>query len=88
MPTQFRPFYGKYAGKDCDGFLFTFYPDREFRPYTAGIEIIIALRKTHPELFLDTLVADRSQKMFAKVTGSTNLFEALLTKRQETISVG
>ncbi len=80
VPTEFRPFYGKYAREDCRGYLLRFYNDINFRPYTSGVELVLALRKTHPELFDAEAIAEDRQAMFAKVTGSEVLFEKLYNR--------
>ncbi len=77
VPTEFRPFYGKYSGEQCVGFFLKYYSHRKFKPYTSGLELVLALRKTHPELFIDTLVSENSQAMFTKVTGNAEFFTML-----------
>ncbi len=79
VATKYRPFYGKYSQQDCNGLIFSFYPDMNMRPYSAGIEMVLAVRALHPELFVADAVQEQARNMFEKVTGSRELFGALYT---------
>ncbi|MCL2039552.1 MAG: hypothetical protein FWG85_03880, partial [Bacteroidetes bacterium] len=51
-----------------------------FEPYTTGIKTILAIRSVHPEMFiLDSLKQDKID-MFKKVTGGSELLDALFDK--------
>lgn len=75
--TRYRPFYGKYSQQDCNGLLFSFYPDLNIRPYSAGIDVVLAIRALHPDMFIATGIQEQARSMFEKVTGSRELFSAL-----------
>ncbi len=75
--SHFKPFYGKFPNINCKGFIFKFYKSLEFRPYTSGIKTILAIRKTHPELFISELVDSARKEMFIKVTGCSELFNKI-----------
>jgi uncharacterized protein YbbC (DUF1343 family) len=82
IPTRYRPFYGKFAGMDCNGILFAFTPDAlRFKPFAAGLDIVLALRALQPEMFQAKAIPDNGKTMFAKVCGTDKLFEMLFLKR-------
>ena len=76
--SHFKPFYGKFPNMNCKGFIFKF-PKTEFidnfKPFTSGIKIMLAVRKVHPEIFKSNMVETSKKIMFEKVTGSNILFE-------------
>lgn len=82
IPTRYRPFYGKYANTDCNGILFAFAPDAiKFKPFSASIDILIALKTIHPEYFNSKNITDAQKGMFIKVSGTDKLFEAFFLKK-------
>ena len=82
IPTRFRPFYGKFANTDCNGILFVFTPDaQKFKPFSAGLDFVLALRTLQPELFAAKNIPKNNQEMFAKVSGTDKLFEMLFVKK-------
>lgn len=82
IPTRFRPFYGKFANTDCNGILFIFTPDaQKFKPFSAGLDFILALRTLQPELFVAKNIPKQNQEMFAKVCGTDKLFDMLFLKK-------
>lgn len=84
MPTVYRPFYGKVTNVECQGILFSFSQDTKFRPYSAGVEIMLALRKTNSQYFADSsAVSTEARMMFMKTSGSRKLFEALFQNLSE-----
>jgi undecaprenyldiphospho-muramoylpentapeptide beta-N-acetylglucosaminyltransferase len=82
VQTRYKPFYSKFANADCNGILLTFFPDAlRFKPFSAGLEIALALRSVQPDLFAAKSIADGSRSMFVKVTGSDRLFDMLFVKK-------
>lgn len=77
IPTRYRPFYAKYANTDCNGFLLRYKLNNHCEPYTAGFRIMLAIRKTHPEIFNINAVNEKAKQMFCKATGTDELFYAL-----------
>ncbi len=76
--TKFRATSGKYSQEDCNGIFITFAQKQSYKPYTAGINIMLMLRKLRPELFTSQSITEAQRKMFSKVTASKALVEALL----------
>ncbi|MFA5511035.1 MAG: DUF1343 domain-containing protein [Candidatus Kapaibacterium sp.] len=78
--VRFNPIFGMYSGKTSKGMFLNFYKDDNFMPFSAGIELILALRKQYPELFNPDKIKENSKNMFVKVTGTNDLFNALFNR--------
>ncbi|MBL7997559.1 MAG: DUF1343 domain-containing protein [Candidatus Kapabacteria bacterium] len=79
MPTRFKPMSGRFANTTCEGLFFAFQPNNQAKLYTAAIELMISLRKTHPQCFADTMgVSSPKSQMFVKVSGTKDLYEKLI----------
>ena len=78
--SNFKPFYGKFSNKNCKGFIFKFLKEKtknNYKPFTAGVKIMLAVKRIHPELFRPEIVEDSKKLMFQKVTGSKELFNKI-----------
>lgn len=84
IQTKYRPFYGKYSNKDCQGFMMRFPIDNLFQPYTSGFRIMLAMRKIEPQLFEKSRYSSQAITMFEKATGSSKVFEALMNGTSDT----
>jgi uncharacterized protein YbbC (DUF1343 family) len=80
FPLQFQPNYGKYANQICNGFFMIFNKDNSFTPYSNGIELLLILRKFHPELFNVEKIDYPKIQMFQKATGTDKLFKLLFNR--------
>ncbi|HYF02344.1 MAG TPA: DUF1343 domain-containing protein, partial [Patescibacteria group bacterium] len=78
VPVKFRPLYGRFSGKECSGVLMFFKSGDTLQPYTVGLEMLLALRRVHPELFLKEKFTKDQQSMFNKVIGTDEILKALL----------
>lgn len=76
-PVKYRPFYGMYSGKDCEGFLLTFPINPLFTPYSTGIKILSHIKLIKPDLFNPEKLSSKQQEMFKKVTGTDKILNAL-----------
>lgn len=76
IKSKFRPFYGMYKGKDCNGFMLKY--DDNFEPYSASVAILLALKFSHPEIFSD--VNPKKINMFNKVTGTDKIWNSVKAK--------
>lgn len=81
-PTKYRPFYGMYNGKDCNGILLKFTPNNLFMPYRFGIRLALAIRKYHPDYFRKSLTSQQ-QSMFIKATGTEELLKAIIENKTD-----
>lgn len=80
VPTEYAPFFGKYGNEACRGILLSFPIDIDFKPYSAGWDLILAMRAVQPQKFTKEGLKEIGQKstMFAKVTGSNTVLEMLM----------
>ncbi len=87
--ARYRPFYGIYNGKDCNGYLLKFLPNNLFTPYSTGISLLVALGEASPELFSKSNLTAKQIEMFEKVTGTKKIIDALIKgeKAQEIIAL-
>jgi uncharacterized protein YbbC (DUF1343 family) len=69
--------------KKTTGIRLKFEYDLGFAPYTSGIRLFLAVKKLQPELFNAKKVKSSRKKMFAKVTGTKKLFDALFGNANE-----
>ena len=51
-PLYFKPLWNKYRGKICKGFQLHITYRNRFKPIITALEIILAIRKTHPDKFM------------------------------------
>jgi uncharacterized protein YbbC (DUF1343 family) len=81
--AHFKPFYGKFSQQNCRGFIFLYPKTASYKPYTVGVQTILAIRKIHPELFrVENVLKDR-REMFGKVTGGSTLFDAIFDMKDD-----
>lgn len=85
FPLQFQPNYGKYANQICNGFFMIFNKDNSFTPYSNGIELLLILRKFHPELFNVEKIDYPKIQMFQKATGTDKLFKLLFNRGSDEV---
>lgn len=76
--TKFRATSGKYSQEDCNGLFISFVQNGNYKPYSAGINLLLMLRKLHPELFTSQSIGSTQLSMFRKVTASPSLSKELL----------
>jgi uncharacterized protein YbbC (DUF1343 family) len=74
--SRFQPFYGMYSNRSIEAILLRFTPNQDFRPYTWGLKLILAVREVHPDLFKSE-TKRAGIDMFHKVTGTKDLYNAL-----------
>ena len=75
--TIYKPSTSKYTQS---GYLISFVNDINFTPYTSGIQLGLAFREIHPEIFDSNKVSANSKSMFIKATGSEELYNAIFKK--------
>ncbi len=77
VEARYNPQFAMYSGKTVKGIFLNFFKSEKFTPYLAGVELMLAIRKSEPNLFNSTNIKDNSKNMFNKVTGTRDLFYAL-----------
>ncbi len=82
MPFHYRPFYGVYKGKDCQGVMIVVTDSKTYRPVSSQYMILGVLKNLYPKQVLAKLGAlDPSRKeLFCKASGNDEMLTLL---RQE-----
>ena len=81
--AHFKPFYGKFSQQNCRGFIFLYPKTNSYKPYTTGVQTILAIRKVHPEMFDKSKIIENRKNMFEKVTGGSKLFDAIFDMKDD-----
>jgi uncharacterized protein YbbC (DUF1343 family) len=82
VPVRYKPFYSKFANTECRGVMLAFFPDAaRFKPFTAGVEMMLALRTIQTEYFTVKTIPDNLRSMFNKVSGTDKLFDLMFVKK-------
>ncbi|MEY5130515.1 MAG: hypothetical protein RL734_582 [Bacteroidota bacterium] len=74
---------GKYPNKDCKGIMLFTDGMPDDKPFTAGIELLLALRHFFPEQFTPQFVKDEPKSMFRKIISNDDLVNALLQNESD-----
>jgi len=74
---------GKYPNKDCKGLMLFCDGTPNDKPYSAGIELLLALRHFFPQQFTPDYVKDEPKSMFRKIIANNDLVNALLSGRSD-----
>lgn len=74
---------GKYPNKDCKGIMLFTDGQPDDKPFSAGIELLLALRHFFPEQFTGEFVKDEPKSMFRKIMSNDALVDALLSNRSD-----
>jgi len=80
-PFYFKPFYGRYAHKACEGILINITEPLVYRPVTTQYVILGILKSLYPKKFKEALEESKSREaMFAKVNGTDAIYNILKEK--------
>lgn len=82
-PVRYKSSFAKATAKMMNGYLLKFNNDNEFMPFSTGVEIMLAIRRIHPEIFNRDAINEQGKKMFIKVCGSEDLMNALIKKASD-----
>ena len=74
---------GKYPNKDCKGIMLFTDGMPDDKPFTAGIELLLALRHFFPEQLTPQFVKDEPKSMFRKIMSIDALVNALLQNESD-----
>lgn len=77
--ARYRPSAGKYTGQECNGILLFGGTGSETRPFSACIELLLALRKIMPQQFTAKALNDMPKSMLRKVISNNRLIDGLLS---------
>jgi uncharacterized protein YbbC (DUF1343 family) len=83
LPFHYRPFYGLYKGKDCQGVLIIVTDSKTYRPVTSQYMILGLLKNLYPKQVLDKLNALNPTKkdLFCKASGNEAMLSLLLQEK-------
>jgi uncharacterized protein YbbC (DUF1343 family) len=77
-PFHYRPFFGRFSGKDCHGVLIAIRDPRLYLPVTTQYLLIGMLKSLYPVHFKKALESSRNrQEMFNKVNGTAEVYRII-----------
>lgn len=77
-PFHYRPFFGRFSGKDCHGVLIMITDPQTYLPVTTQYLIIGMLKSLYPTAFKKSLEASaKRQEMFNKVNGTAEVYRII-----------
>lgn len=81
-PFYYRPFYGRFAKKNCQGVLIVITDKAKFRPVTTQYLIIGILKSLYPKQFQDAIAAAKADKeMICKVNGTEEIYRLITEEK-------
>jgi uncharacterized protein YbbC (DUF1343 family) len=84
LPFQFKPFYGKYSGIECQGVRIVITDKKKFHPVQTCYLILTTLKSLYPNqitLALQNLPKERKE-MFYKVCGTETVLNLLINEQK------
>jgi uncharacterized protein YbbC (DUF1343 family) len=80
MPFHYRPFYGAYQGKNCQGVMIIVTDPKTYRPVSSQYMILGVLKNLYPKQVLARLNALEASKkeLFCKASGNDEMLSLLL----------
>lgn len=82
QPFHYRPFYGRYAHKECHGVLLVVTDPTEYKPVTTQYVIMAMLKSLYPQQFHEVIKNEKEWKdMFCKVNGTEEVFRILANEK-------
>lgn len=77
-PFHFRPFFGRFSGKDCEGVLILVTNHRIYKPVSTQYLILGMLKSLYPVEFKKIFeTSTKQQEMFNKVNGTAEIYRLL-----------
>lgn len=81
-PFYYKPFYGRFAKKSCEGVLIVITNPLIYKPMTTQYVVIGLLKSMYPKPFSDALEMSANRKeMFCKVNGTEALYHLIREKK-------
>lgn len=79
LPFHYRPFYGVYKGKDCQGIMIIVADVKSYRPVSTQYMILGVLKNLYPEQVLAKLnsIEAAKKELFCKANGNEEMFSLL-----------
>jgi uncharacterized protein YbbC (DUF1343 family) len=81
VPFYYRPFYGRYAQKDCEGVMVTVTDPLHYKPVATQYLIIGLLKTMYPKEFQEGMKSSLGRRdMFNKVNGTAEVWKLMESK--------
>lgn len=78
IPFCYRPFYGRYAQKDCEGVLITITDPLKYKPVATQFLLIGMLKSLYPKEFAEGMKSSVGRReMFNKVNGTDEVWKLM-----------
>ncbi len=82
QPFYYRPFYGLYAKKDCEGVFLRITDPLKYKPVATQYLIIGILQSLYPKAFKEGLIKLKNrQEMFNKVNGTSEVYRLMTQEK-------
>ena len=82
LPFHYKPFYGRFKGKDCQGVLIQVTDSTKYLPVATQYLIIGVLKAQYPTEFKNAIAKSKNRlNMFHKVNGTEEVYRILSTER-------
>ncbi len=77
-PFHYRPFYGKFAHKDCQGVQIIITDQRTYKPVSTQYLLLGTIKSLYPKQFKEAIQATKHRKeMFCKINGTEEVYRIL-----------
>jgi uncharacterized protein YbbC (DUF1343 family) len=81
-PFYYRPFYGKFAKRDCQGVLIVITDQKVYQPVTTQFLLIGILKGLYPKQFEEAIETAKSrQDRFCRVVGTEEVYRLITTEK-------
>lgn len=83
FPFHYRPFYGPYKGKECQGVMITVTDPHTFRPVTTQYMLLGVLKNLYPKQIASQLrsLEQGKKSLFCKANGNEEMLQILLKEK-------
>ncbi|MEI8365061.1 MAG: DUF1343 domain-containing protein [Parachlamydiaceae bacterium] len=81
-PFYYRPIYGRFAKKDCEGVLILITDPLRFKPVSTQYLILGMLKSLYPEAFQDAITAAKKRKeTLCKLNGTEDVYQLIVEEK-------
>jgi uncharacterized protein YbbC (DUF1343 family) len=83
LPFYFKPFYGPYKGKNCEGVKIMVTDNQKYRPLAVQYLLIGILKSLYPEKIKEKIdsLSDAKIEMFCRVNGNKEIFDFIKNEK-------
>ncbi len=86
LPIYYRPFFGSYKNKNCEGVQIVITDSKKYRPLSVQYVLIGLLKSLYPQKMAEKLsqLKPEKEKIFCYVNGNAKILQALKTEKYVT----